>query len=58
MKSSQPLFRLRSGSRAISMVALACAGVDAFWLSGASDDVGSRETTDSGVLLGPGLEVL
>jgi hypothetical protein len=37
-KSACPLFRLRAGARAISMVAAARAGVDHFWLTGARDE--------------------
>jgi hypothetical protein len=51
-KSSRPLFRLRAGARAISMVASARAGVDRFWLTGARDKGGSVEMLDSEVSSG------
>jgi hypothetical protein len=53
MKSSRPLFRLRAGAHAISMVAAAHAGVDHFWLTRARDEGGSRDTTDSSIPMGP-----
>jgi hypothetical protein len=53
-KSSRPLFRLRAGARAISMVPAAHAGVDHFWLTGARDESGSGDTLDSEVCLEPG----
>jgi hypothetical protein len=48
-KSSRLLFCLRSGARAISMVAAACVGVDHFWLTGARDEGGSGDTLNSEV---------
>jgi hypothetical protein len=53
-----PLFCLHAGARAISMVAAARAGVDHFWLSGAREEGGPRETPDSRVSLGPGPRLL
>jgi hypothetical protein len=53
-----PLFRLCAGARAISMFAAARAGVDHFWLTGARDEGGSRDTTDSSLRPGPGQTVL
>jgi hypothetical protein len=58
MKSSRPLFHLRAGARAISMVAAARVGVDRFWLTEARDEGGSRDTTDSTVSPGPVWRVL
>jgi hypothetical protein len=49
-----PIFRLREGARAISMVVAAHAGVDHFWLMGARDEGGSGDITDSSIPLGPG----
>jgi hypothetical protein len=57
-KSSRPLFCLRAGARTISMVATTRVGVDHFWLTGARDEGGSWDTTNSGVRLGPGRTVL
>jgi hypothetical protein len=51
-KSFRPLFRLREGARAISMVVAARAGIDRFWLTGARDEGGSGDTTDSSVSRG------
>jgi hypothetical protein len=45
-KSFCPLFHLRAGARAISMVVAARAGVDRFWLTGARDELGSGDTLD------------
>jgi hypothetical protein len=58
MKSSHPLFCLRAGARAISMVVAARAGVDRFWLTGARDEGGSGEMLDSEVSPGPVWRVL
>jgi hypothetical protein len=57
-KSSRPLFRLRAGARAISMVAAARAGVDRYWLTGARDKGGSEVTTDSSLSPEPVWRVL
>jgi hypothetical protein len=44
-----PLLRLRARARAIFMIAAARLDIDHFWLTGARDEGGSQDTTDSSV---------